>query len=783
MKPEEILKKLSLKEKIALCEGESFWYTLDMSKYGIPQMMMCDGPHGLRCQKKVNDMLGMNESEKATCFPTAVTTAGSWDTELLGEIGNAIAEEAKALEVGVVLGPGANIKRDPLCGRNFEYFSEDPYLAGELAASFIEKIQATGIGTSLKHFALNNQEYKRFNGDSQVDERTMREIYLTAFEKAVKKGKPATIMCGYNILNGTHCSDHKELLTDILRTEWGYEGLVVTDWGAMNDRMKGFEAGCDFVMPGGSKYMQKKAIKAVKKGELDEKYVDISALRVLKMMEDAGVALKDIKPADFDKNHLLAKKPACAGAVLLKNEDRILPLKEGVNAALIGHMAEDPRYQGAGSSHINPTRLSCAKDFVPHSVYAAGYDEKGNTDDALVSEAVKAAESAEIAIVFAGLPNSYESEGFDRADMKMPEGHVRLIEEVAKANPNTVVVLCCGSAVECPWADSVKGILYMGLAGQAGGEAAADLLYGKVSPSGKLAESWPFVYEDCATAEYWRGVKNPQYREGIYVGYRYYDKAGKKVRWPFGFGLSYTEFEYSNVSSDGHTVTADITNRGKVGGSEVVQLYIAPPQNGIHRPKKELKDFTKIYLEAGETKTVSFTFDERSFAVWADGWKTPEGTYRIYIGRSSADLPLSVPVKVSGEAVEVPEWQKGSWYENPCGAPDFEDWKKLYGKEPVSDENPPRAEFTKDNTVVEMKDKSLVMRIMYRAIRKVMIKKCGKDAIDTPEFNMFMYSSVDCPLRNMQMLTGMKDKIFDGLLLMAKGHFFRGLFRICGRNK
>lgn len=784
MKSEEILKNLSLKEKIALCSGADFWHTKDLSKYGLPAMMMCDGPHGLRCQKNINDIVGINESEPATCFPTAVTTACTWDTELLGEIGEAIAEETKSLEVGVVLGPGTNIKRDPLCGRNFEYFSEDPHLAGELAASFIENVQKTGIGTSLKHFALNNQEYKRFNGDSQVDERTMREIYLTAFEKAVKKGKPSTVMCGYNILNGTHCSDNKELLTDILRTEWGFEGLVVTDWGAMHDRMKGFEAGCDLNMPGGSAYMEKKALKAVKKGELSEEYVDTSALRVLSMMEKAHEVLKDIKPFDEEAHHALAKRAAAEGAVLLKNDGGILPIAEGKTVALIGKMAESPRYQGAGSSHINPTRISCAKDFVKHDVYAEGYDEKGSTTDALIAEAVKAAESADTVIIFAGLPDSYESEGYDRDDLKMPEGHLKLIDAVAKANPDTAVVLCCGSVVECPWADSVKGILYMGLSGQAGGEAAADLLSGKVNPCGKLAESWPFVYEDCPTAEYYRGIKNPQYREGIYVGYRYYDKAKKAVRWPFGYGLSYTTFEYSCISAEGYTVTADITNRGKCAGAEVVQLYVAAPKGGIHRPVKELKAFTKVYLDPGETKKVSFTLDERSFAIWDGGWKTPGGVYKIFLGRSSADTPLSAMIRVEGEAVAAPDWQEGSWYETLSGAPTREDFVKLYGKEPVSDENPDKGEFTKDNTIIEMMDKSWVMRVMYRVIKKVMIKKNGgKKNCDTPEFRMIIYSTVDCPMRNMQMLSASKDKMFEGLLLMANGHFFKGLFRICGRNK
>ena len=593
---ETILQQMTLEDKIALCSGENFWETKEYEKYGIPSLFMCDGPHGLRKQEDVADMLGVNESRKATCFPAEVTTAGSWDPELLAEIGAAIGEEAKEQGVGLVLGPGANLKRNPLCGRNFEYFSEDPYLAGKLAAGFIRGAEAQGISTSLKHFAVNSQEKSRFTSNSVLDDRTLRELYLTAFEIAVKEGKPSTVMCAYPKLNGVHCSDNKVLLTDILRTEWGFGGMVVTDWGAMNDRIAGFRAGCDLNMPGGSDYMEKEVLQAVKNGTLPVSCIDNSARRVLELVFRATETLREKAACDYEAHHALAKRAAAEGAVLLKNEGGILPLKQGAKIAVIGAMAKNLRYQGAGSSHINPTGLSQPLDFLPDAVYAPGCDDRGDTTDALLDEARAAAQQAEVAVIFAGLPDRYESEGFDRDGMKLPVGHLRMIEAVVSANPNTVVVLLCGSAVECPWADEVKAVLYMGLPGQAGGEAVADLLYGRVNPSGKLAESWPFTYEDVPSSEIYGKTADALYQEGVYVGYRYYDKAGVPVRWPFGYGLSYTTFAYSDLTVDGNAVSVAVKNTGSYAGAEVVQLSVKAPQDGLHRPIRELKGFQKIFL-------------------------------------------------------------------------------------------------------------------------------------------------------------------------------------------
>ena len=775
MNSREILCKLNLDEKIALCSGADFWHTKDLSEYGLPAMMMCDGPHGLRCQKNGSDMLGINKAEPATCFPTAALTACSWDAELLGQIGRAIAEEARANGVGLVLGPGLNIKRDPLCGRNFEYFSEDPCLAGKLASAFVKGVQQSGVGACLKHFALNNQEYKRFNGSSQADERTMREIYLSGFETAVKESHPAAVMCAYNKINGVHCSDSKELLTDILREEWGFQGLVVTDWSAMNDRIAAMKAGCDLSMPGGSDYMEKELKDAVREGSLSEGDIDKCVLRVLDLMEKA----KDISNSSGEfvreAHHALARRAAAESGVLLKNEG-LLPLKEGGRVALIGSMADIPRYQGAGSSHINPIRLVSAREAMPEAAYVPGCLTDGSTTESLLTQAAEAAGKAEVAVVFAGLIDSYESEGYDRETMAMPEGHVRMIETVSAANPNTVVVLCCGSVVECAWADKVKAILYMGLAGQAGGQAAADLLYGRVNPSGKLAESWPIGYGDCPTADCWRGQKNPQYREGVYVGYRYYDKAEVSVRWPFGFGLSYTEFAYSGLRRDGDRVSCTVTNTGKVPGAEIVQLYIAPPREGLHRPVKELKGFKKLYLQPGESGEVCFTLDERCFALWDGGWKVPGGDYTLLICSDSRCVRLSERIHIEGEPVPAPAWQAGSWFEKPLGTPEQRQWEIMYGKKAQEDIPPRKGQFTMDDTVLEMWETSFVMKCLYRVIELVISRAFdGKRDYSVPEFRMLMASSADSPLRSLQMSTGMKSSLFKGLLNMANGHVGKGI--------
>ena len=769
---EKILQQMTQEDRIALCSGENFWETKKYEKYGIPSLFMCDGPHGLRKQENVADMLGVNESRKATCFPAEVTTAGSWDPELLTAIGSAIGQEAREQGVGLVLGPGANLKRNPLCGRNFEYFSEDPYLAGKLAAGFILGAEAQGIGTSLKHFAVNSQEKSRFTSNSVLDDRTLRELYLTAFEIAVKEGHPSTLMCAYPKLNGVHCSDNKALLTDILRTEWGFSGLVVTDWGAMNDRIEGFRAGCDLNMPGGSDYMEKEVLQAVKNGTLPESCVDDSARRVLKLVFRAAETLKEKTDCDYEAHHALAKRAAVEGAVLLKNEGGILPLKKDAKIAVIGAMAKNLRYQGSGSSHINPTKLSQPLDFLPGTLYAPGCDDRGDTTEDLLSQAAKTAQEAEIAVIFAGLPDRYESEGFDRADMKMPDGQLRMIDAVAAANPNTVVVLLCGSAVECPWADRVKGILYMGLPGQAGGEAVADLLCGRANPSGKLAESWPLSYADVPSSEIYGKTDDALYEEGLYVGYRYYEKSGVAVRWPFGFGLSYTEFSYSDLTVNGDTVSVTVRNTGKRAGAEVVQLYIRAPQDGLHRPLRVLKGFQKVFLQSGESRTVTFPLTDRSFAVWQDGWKIPAGKYTVCIGS------LTSEVEKSGETLPVPAWQKGSWYECCTGKPNQADWEAMLGRTYA----PPvlkKGSFTMDNTVMEMKDYSLIMKIMFKAVEATIAKGFGgKKDYENPEFRMLMNSSAGSPLRSMQISGGMKGGVLPGMLEMANGHFFRGLWRM-----
>ncbi|MCI9141547.1 MAG: glycosyl hydrolase [Lachnospiraceae bacterium] len=819
---EKILHSMTLEDKIALCSGESFWETKANEKYGIPALFMCDGPHGLRKQERSDgaDMLGVNQSSPATCFPAEVTMAGSWDPELLSKVGAAIGEEACDQSVGLVLGPGANLKRNPLCGRNFEYFSEDPYLAGKLAAGFIRGVESQGVGTSLKHFACNSQEKSRFVSDSVVDERTLRELYLPAFEIAVKEGRPSTVMCAYPKLNGVHCSDHKELLTHILREDWGFDGMVVTDWGAMNDRIEAFRAGCDLNMPGGSSYMEKEALEAVKSGTLPESAVDDSVRRILKLVfqsvstlqttellkiaetprtnetlqttelrktaeyqqtaecqqisetqQNAG-PLKSFASCDYDAHHALAAKMAAAGAVLLKNEGNVLPLQESRKAALIGCMARRMRYQGAGSSHINPIKITSPADAMPNLPFASGCDERGDTTDALLAEAVKLAKSVEVPVVFAGLPDRYESEGFDREDMKMPEGHLKLIEAVAEVNPNTVVVLLSGCAVECPWEDKVKAILYMGLPGQAGGQAVADLLYGRVNPSGRLAESWPLRYEDCPSAAYYGKTKDALYMESIYVGYRYYDKAKKNLRWPFGYGLSYTTFGYSGLQVEGRTVSVTVTNTGAVAGAEVVQLYLCPPQNGLHRPVRELKGFQKVFLQPGKGQTVTFQLDDRAFALWQDGWKIPAGTYGVEVGG------LAASVQVKGVTLPVPSWQSGSWYETCKGTPVQADWEAVLGRK-YTPAILRKGHFTMDNTVMEMKDYSLIMKIMYKAVESTIARGFdGKKDYENPEFRMLMEASAGGPLRSMQISGGMKGGIFQGLLDMANGHFFRGIWKM-----
>ena len=762
-------KDLTVEEKIALCSGEDFWHAKEMS--GVPKLMMTDGPHGLRKQEDTADMLGVNKSVPATCFPTAVSTACSWDADLLKKIGQAIALEAAANGVGLLLGPGANIKRNPLCGRNFEYFSEDPYLTGKLAAGYIQGAESTGVSSSLKHFALNNQEYKRFSSDSVVDERTMRELYMAGFETAVKEGKPSTVMCSYNKINGVHSSDNKWLLTDVLRDEWGFDGMVVTDWGAMSNRIDGFRAGCDLNMPGGSAYMEKEVLQAVKDGELDELYINRSAERVKKVDVRGKEAVDNAKPVDMQAHYQLAKQAAIESAVLLKNNG-ILPIESSENVVVIGHMAKKLRYQGAGSSHINPWKLTNFSDACPEIAFAQGCTENGDTDDTLLKEAVEAAKKAQTAIVFAGLTDSYESEGFDRENMAMPQGHNRLIEKVAEANPNTVVVLLCGSAVELPWEDKVKAILYMGLPGEAGGEAIRDLLFGAANPCGKLAETWPVAYSDCVSSSYY-GTKDAHYREGLYVGYRYYTSAGVRVKYPFGYGLSYSKYEYSDLKVEGNHVSCTVKNVGDVAGKEIVQLYIQPPEGKLYRPVLELKDFTKITLAPGESKEVTFTLNERSFAVWNGEWVIPGGAYKILIGSSSENLPLSHSVEKEEISLSVSELP--SWYSELKGTPSHADFEVLVGHK-VTEKPLKKGQFTMENTVMDMKDYSLMIKIMYKAVEATIAKSFGgKKDYNDPTFRMMMMSSADCSFSGMKINGAMNNHVLEGMLQIANGHPLRGI--------
>ncbi len=770
----EIISKMTLEEKISYCTGADFWHTKALPQHGVPAMKMSDGPHGLRCQENAADMLGINKSVPATCFPAAVTACSTWNTELYGAEGAAIGREGLSHDVPLILGPGCNIKRNPLGGRNFEYLSEDPYLAGKMAAAFIRDQQAVGASSCVKHFAANNQEFKRQNGDSQVDERTLREIYLTPFEIAVKEGGADTVMCSYNKINGTHASDSRELLTDILRTEWGFDGMVVTDWGAMNDRVAAMEAGCDLNMPGGNQYMEKELAEAVRSGRLEEKYIDACVERILRLVDSRQNVEK---PAvDLDAHHALALEIARQGAVLLKNEDDILPLA-AEDMALIGHMAREMRYQGSGSSHINPTQLVQLTDVLADVPYAACCDANGAVTDEALAQAAELAGQKKIAVVVAGLPDIYESEAFDRENMLLPEGHNRMIEAVAAANPNTVVVLLGGSAMELPWADKVKAILYMGLPGQAGGQAVADLLTGAANPCGKLTESWPISCDDVISKDTF-GRKNTEYREGFYVGYRYYDKADKAVRYPFGHGLSYTQFAYRDLTVSDRIVTVVITNSGAVAGAEVAQIYVAPPKGGVARAEKELKGFARVELQPGESKTVSFQLDDRSFAVWAGAWKIPAGTYGILVGASSRDIRLQTELAVAGERLSAPDWQRDSWYETLSGVPTREEWEQLMGHPVPIVPEPVKGEFTMDSTCMEMKDGSIVMKIQYKVTENIIAKGFdGKKDLSDPAYRMMLTCATDCPMRSVVLSSGgmMRESLAKGLLHMANGRYIKGI--------
>ena len=671
MDVKSIVAQMSVEEKASLCSGLNFWETKPLERLGVASIMVADGPHGLRKQGSETDSVGVAESVPATCFPPAVLSACSFDRDLLREVGAAIGDEALAQGVSVVLGPGVNIKRSPLCGRNFEYFSEDPYLAGEMAAEFIKGVQSRGVGTSIKHYAANNQETRRFTTDAKIDERTLREIYFPAFEKAVKEAKPATVMCSYNRVNGVYASENHRLLTKILRDEWGFDGVVVSDWGAVNDRVMSLIAGLELQMPGGDDYNDKKIVDAVSSGELGEEILDQAAERLLELVVRYGN--KGAADAKFDKekHDKLARRVAAESVVMLKN-DGILPLKSGAKIAFIGEFAEKPRYQGGGSSLVNPIKMTTALEAAAECAnvtYCKGYvsEKCDDSDPVLETEAVALAKTSDVCVIFAGLPNSYECEGFDREHMRLPLGQLKLLEAVAAANPNVVVVLYNGSPVEMSWDHNAGAVLEAYLGGQAGGGAVADILFGAANPCGKLAESFPIKLSDNPSYLFYIGEGDAaEYREGVFVGYRYYDAKEMEVRYPFGHGLSYTTFDYSNLSlsaasvkdTERVTVSVDVTNTGQMAGKEIVQLYIGPKNKDdrVIRPLMELKGFDKVHLQPGETKTVTFKLDKRSFAFYHTGlsdWHVLTGAYGLYVGRSSRDIVLEGVVNVTS-TVKIP---------------------------------------------------------------------------------------------------------------------------------
>ena len=661
MNAENVLKQMTLAEKAAFCSGRDFWHTKAIKRLGVPAVMMCDGPHGLRKQEGEGDHLGINKSIETVCYPTAAALASSFDRDVMRQLGEALGQECQAEDVAMLLGPGLNIKRSPRCGRNFEYFSEDPYLAGEMGAAYVQALQEQGVAACAKHFACNDQETLRMSGSSNLDERTLREIYLPAFEAVVKKGKTRSLMCAYNAINGVFCAENKMLLTDILREEWQSDAFVVTDWGAVKDRAKGVAAGLDLEMPGSPNATGEDIVKAVREGTLSEADLDKAVLRLLQFVSDCVAQRKPDAEIDRDECRKLARKLAAECAVLMKNEGA-LPLKEGQSVVFIGEFAEKPRYQGAGSSHINVPHPMSALEAVQHAVpYARGYDAHSETTDAaLLREAVEAAKKADIPVIFAGLPEAFETEGADREHMRLPDNQNELIAAVAAANPNTVVVLHGGSPVELPWLSQVNALLCVYLGGEQVGAATVDLLCGKVNPSGHLAETWPIRLQDNPSYLNFPGEEGiVTYAEGIFVGYRYYDKKEMPVNFCFGHGLSYTNFAYSNLKLDKEKitdqerlmVTVDVTNTGACAGKAAVQLYVRDPESAVRRPVRELRAFEKVMLQPGETKAVSFTLDKLAFAYWeprCHDFYVESGEFVIEIGESSRDIRCCASVQVEG---------------------------------------------------------------------------------------------------------------------------------------
>ncbi|WRP17544.1 glycoside hydrolase family 3 C-terminal domain-containing protein [Carboxydochorda subterranea] len=693
---EALVRQMSLEEKAALCSGATPWTTKPLARLGVDSITVSDGPHGLRRPIEQADMIG--RSIPATCFPTASALACSWDRDLLREVGEALGVEARALGVHVLLAPGVNMKRTPLCGRNFEYYSEDPYLAGELASAYVEGVQSTGVGTCLKHFAANNQESERLSISAEIPERVLREIYLAAFERVVTQARPWSVMCSYNRINGTYASQHRHLLTEILRDEWGFEGAVISDWGAVDDRVAGIEAGLDLEMPGPSPCNDRRIVEAVRSGRLDEQALDRAVTRILALVERALAQpgardpARGLQAPEVEAHHRLARRAAARCMVLLKNDGGVLPLDPARlrSVAVLGHMAVAPQFQGGGSSRVQPTRVDVPLDELRAAAgsvaltYYQGYLESGEPDDALLRSAARAAEAADAALIFAGLPDGVESEGYDRLDMELPPGHVALIQAVAAVQPRTVVVLHNGAPVSMAgWIDRVPAVLLAGLAGQASGGAVADILFGRVNPSGKLAETYPVRLEDNPSYLNFPGENGKVfYGEGLFIGYRYYEARGVQPLFPFGHGLSYTTFSYGQASlsrpsiapGDSLEVQVPVTNTGSRDGEEIVQLYVRPHRSQLPRPVKELKGFARVALAPGETRPASFRLTIRDFSYYdpeRGGWVAEPGTYDLLIGASSQDIRVQATVVLTGGVLAdtrlTAESSIQAWLDDPRG--------------------------------------------------------------------------------------------------------------------
>lgn len=783
MKHEEMIKKMTLEEKAAFLSGKGEWQTWDFERLGIPSMYCSDGPHGIRKQAGAGDHLGLNPSLPATCFPTAATMANSWDPALGEEIGRALGEEARVQDVHVVLGPGLNIKRSPLCGRNFEYFSEDLYLAGKMAAGYVRGIQSKGRYACPKHFAVNSQELRRMAMNAVVDERTLREIYLTGFEIAVKEGGAKALMTSYNQVNGTYSNENTHLLKDILREEWGYEGIVITDWGGSNDHVKGVAAGSDLEMPTPGMDSARQIVKAVQENRIPEEAVDACVDRLL----DAVLTLtgrQEEKPSEFDKeaHHALAKKAAAQSAVLLKNQEDILPLKPGTHVALIGDFAFEPRYQGAGSSMVNTIKLDKMSELIGGYDLtvvgmARGYKRDGEADTVLEKEAVDLAQSVDVVLYCFGLDELSESEGVDRTHMRIPQNQITLLEAMARVNENIVGILSAGAVVEMPWHTSLKALLHGYLYGQAGAGAMLDIITGKVNPSGRLNETYPVRYEDTPAFKYFPSEeRNSEYREALYVGYRYYDTAKVRVLYPFGFGLSYTEFQYRDLTVNPEGAEVTLTNTGNRDGAEVAQLYIGMKDGKVFRPAKELKGFQKVFLKAGESRRVHIPFDDKTFRYWnvrTDQWETEGGTYTIMIGASCLDIRLRTETEIEGTTDTYPYYtnRMPSYYSGLIGQVEDQEFQELLGYPIPSGKW--NGDLTVNDAICQMYyAKSPAARFVYKKLTQM--KKKSEDA-GKPDLNiLFIYNM---PFRAIAKMTGgmVSMEMVEGIVTMVNGHLFRGL--------